>query len=74
MVLGTAMPPGEFGVGVAALLVSEVPGAGVGCGCGVDVVSCFGGERRLSTGRSASFGALAESFAGAFAEEESVVG
>jgi hypothetical protein len=54
--------PEGFGVAVADLLVSEVPGAGVGWGCGVEVVFCFCGERRLNTGRSASSGALADSF------------
>jgi hypothetical protein len=67
-VCGAAVPAGVFGAGVADLLVSEVPGAGVGCGCGVDVVSCFCGERRLNTGRSASSGALAESLVGELLE------
>ena len=52
-----------------------VNGVGEGCGCGDEGCalggwvgcsgSCFPGERRLSTGRSASSGALLESLVGA---------
>lgn len=46
---------------------------GVGEGCGVDAASGWGGERRRSTGRSASSGVAEESLEGALAEEDELV-